>query len=229
MTDADSNVLSKCTLCTALAVQSCSIKILYIINVPQSEPDLLYFYPTVIVLQTATCQYVVCCATASPCGVWWTLQPVAACRPLARRTLIPNTRDGLLETNIVCLLTFILLWLRRLAYFRPLCTFLASEGTDLFTVLVHEFGHALGLSHSSSRHSVMRPYYQGPAGDPLHYRLGPQDLEHITQLYGNQQQETFPATCCPVSFMMISPDPSWYVRRHLVHTRCCNRPSLLCW
>ncbi|XP_055080655.1 matrix metalloproteinase-17b [Periophthalmus magnuspinnatus] len=64
----------------------------------------------------------------------------------------------------------------------------AAEGTDLFTVLLHELGHALGLSHSSSRHSVMRPYYQGPAGDPLHYRLGPQDLESITLLYGKRQQ-----------------------------------------
>nr|XP_055034286.1 matrix metalloproteinase-17b isoform X1 [Misgurnus anguillicaudatus] len=61
-----------------------------------------------------------------------------------------------------------------------------TEGTDLFTVLVHELGHALGLTHSSARRSVMRPYYQGPLGDPLHFRLDHHDLRHITALYGKR-------------------------------------------
>ncbi|KTF96912.1 hypothetical protein cypCar_00008625 [Cyprinus carpio] len=62
----------------------------------------------------------------------------------------------------------------------------ATEGTDLFTVLVHELGHALGLTHSSARQSVMRSYYQGPLGDPLHFSLGHHDLQHITALYGKR-------------------------------------------
>lgn len=59
------------------------------------------------------------------------------------------------------------------------------SGIDLYTVAGHEFGHALGLAHSTVRDALMYPYYGGP-----HRHLAQDDIQGIQQLYGVLQWVT---------------------------------------
>ncbi|MBK9166678.1 MAG: matrixin family metalloprotease [Bryobacterales bacterium] len=51
-------------------------------------------------------------------------------------------------------------------------------GIDVFSVVLHELGHALGMGHSDRPGSIMYPYYRLAAG------LGQDDIAGIRDLYG---------------------------------------------
>jgi len=55
------------------------------------------------------------------------------------------------------------------------------SGTSLFAVAAHEFGHSLGLAHSSVQGALMYPWYQGLSPN---YELPEDDRHGIQQMYG---------------------------------------------
>ncbi|XP_007244877.3 matrix metalloproteinase-18 [Astyanax mexicanus] len=57
-----------------------------------------------------------------------------------------------------------------------------TTGYDIFAVAVHEFGHALGVSHSSDPGAVMYPAYNFAPHDEI--QLSFQDVKDVQELYG---------------------------------------------
>jgi hypothetical protein len=54
-----------------------------------------------------------------------------------------------------------------------------SDGIDLITMAAHEFGHSLGLSHSTVPGALMYPIYGGPQRF-----LAADDIASIRAIYG---------------------------------------------
>jgi len=63
-----------------------------------------------------------------------------------------------------------------------------GSNMDIFTVALHEIGHAIGLAHSADPDAVMYPYYGGPITS-----LQQDDINGAVQLYGTAAPVPVPA------------------------------------
>jgi hypothetical protein len=79
-----------------------------------------------------------------------------------------------------------------------------GANTDLFTVALHEAGHALGLAHVDNPASVMYPYYR------LGTKIGPDDIAGLQSLYGAPTGSSAPIVtpASPLTLSITVPLPN---------------------
>jgi len=63
-----------------------------------------------------------------------------------------------------------------------------GSNMDIFTIALHEIGHAIGLGHSADANAVMYPYYSGPVAG-----LHQDDIDGAVHLYGSAAPVPVPA------------------------------------
>ena len=85
------------------------------------------------------------------------------------------------------------------------------ESTSLFAVAVHEFGHSLGLSHSTERTSLMFPWY---SSIPQDFSLPKDDMDAIQSLYGEKDQYTTKRYSTTSRPRLPTPAPTTLKPRH---------------
>lgn len=78
----------------------------------------------------------------------------------------------------------------------------STRSVDLFSVVLHELGHALGLGHSDVPGSVMYPYYR------RHTSLTPVDAEAIQTLYAPAGSTETPGAPTPAPLALAITQPA---------------------
>lgn len=71
-----------------------------------------------------------------------------------------------------------------LGYFHFLMKLSIFPGTNFFNVAAHEFGHSLGLAHSSVDTALMYPWYKEIEDNGYDFELPDDDRNAIQTLYG---------------------------------------------
>jgi hypothetical protein len=90
----------------------------------------------------------------------------------------------------------------------------AGAHVDLFTVALHEAGHALGLGHSDRPGAVMYPYYR------LAARLSDDDIAGVRELYGDRDAAPAPA---PARLTLVIAEPAGAVTTAAAFIRLAGR------